>query len=328
MLRPVPLGGGGGGTATLSPVLDVKVNKEQFRQTLAAFAAVMGKSIGVVVKEQAAQLASDMLNYTLPVEGTGGGRKGVSSAARQVGENTLCASVDHIFKPLHKASFEEVAGQNSYAVFAAWVNDRWTHQKKAGIRRENLNPEGWAAFQSAHGGKGNSRADFSAVNQGEGTIRAIHVKMRGGTNVANYNSAVKKRTKTFFIDGYDQKIPAYKKEAQKRVGRLKSGWAEACRALGKHPKSAAWIDRNQSGAGYAIDNSNDITKPTVTIANRIHFLMGTGAGTTLWKYAFYYRAYAMRVRIAAKLNKIANGNPTTLRQAIDRLRIPEGFQIQ
>lgn len=320
-------------SATLVPLFDVKVDATQFRHTLKVFSAVMGRSFGRVVKDQAAKLASDMLNYTVPVEGGGGkddtGKgRGTSKVAREIGMATLNASIDHIFKPLHKASYEEIASQPSYAVFAAWVNDRWTHQKKAGLKRENLNPEGWAAFQSAHAGGSGRRADFSAVNQGEGVIRQIHVQQRGGTDKPNYNSAVKRRTKSFFVDDWERKIPAYKKEAEKRVGRLKAGWAEACRALGRQPKSARWIDQNQSGTGYAIDNSSDTTKPSVTIANRIHFLMGTGAGTTLWHYAYHYRAFAMRSDIAAKLNKIANGNPITLKEAMARLNMPEGFQIK
>lgn len=317
--------------ATLVPIKDIKVDAEGFRQLMHVYAAVLGKTGGQIVKQQAALLASDLLNYTLPVEGTGGGRKGVSMAARGVGEATLERDVTSIFKPLHKASYEQIADNDDFSVFAAWVQDRWSHQKKAGIKRENLNPDGWTEFKALHGGKGrgNSTADFSGVNKGEGFIRTTHVNARGGNNVQNYTWNVRKNKTDYFVDGYERKIPAYLKEAEKRVGRLKSGWAEACRSLGKKPDSAAWIDRNQSGHGYAVDESNNSDTPTVTIANRIHFLMGTGAGTTLWKSAFHYRAFAMRSVIARILTRRAGGNAETLEKLIQDLKLgADQFQIE
>lgn len=308
--------------AQLVAIKDLKVDTKGFKDTMRVYAAAINRKGGMVVKQQAGLLASDLLNYTLPVEGTGGGRKGVSKAAQGVGIKTLTRDVESIFKPLHKASYEDIAAQPDYSVFVAWAQDRWRHQKKAGLKRDNINMEGWAAFQQKHKGVSVSNANFTGVNKGETFIRNTHVALRGGHDVQNYSWNVKKNKTTYFLDNGEAKIGAYLKEASKRVGRLKSGWAEACRALGRKPDSASWIDRNQSGNGYAVDESNSTTAPAVTVANRIHFLMGRGAGTTLWKSAFQYRAYAMRNKIAHELTKKAQGDPKRLTQLIEDLRLP------
>lgn len=307
--------------AQLVAIRDIKLDASGFRKVMADFARAMGKMAGVVVKQQAALLADDMLNYTLPVEGNGGGRTGVSRAAWGVGKASLEHDVRSIFKPLHEARYEDIAAQDEYSVFVAWAADRNRHNKKMGMRKENLNPEGWTAFKSAHASGGNKNADFSGVNRGETFIRQTHVTVRGGTNVQNYKWQVSNNKKKYFIDNYEYQIGAYVRKAEKNVGRLKSGWAEACRALGRNPHSAAWIDQNQHGSGYAIDDSSNTDSPTVTIANRIHFLMGQGAGTTLWKSAFHYRNYAMRNAIEKRLNKLAAGDSKKLSELIRELNL-------
>lgn len=317
--------------AQLVAIKDIKLDASGFRRVMKQFAMAFGKMGGVVVKEQAGLLADDLLNYTLPVEGTGGGRTGVSRAAWGVGKASLEHDVNSIFKPLHEARYEDIAAQGEYSVFVAWAADRQRHNKKMGLKKENLNPEGWAAFQSAYAGGGSKNADFSGVNRGETFIRQTHVTVRGGTNVQNYKWQVSNNRKKYFIENHEYQIGAYIRKAEKNVGRLKSGWAEACRALGRNPHSAAWIDQNQHGSGYAVDESSNADVPAVTIANRIHFLMGQGAGTTLWKSAFHYRNYAMRNAIAQRINKIASGDSKRANEMIAALELSSKeytFQIE
>lgn len=306
-------------SAAIIAIKDLKVDADGFKRAMKEFAHAMGRLGSSVVKGQAAALAADLLNFTLPVEGNGGPGKGVTTAARDIGIGTLERDVQSIFKPLHKASYEDIASQDSYSVFVAWAEDRWKHHKRTkGVGRQDINTEGWAQFKTTYGGGAKPENDFSGVNKGETFIRTTHVGIRGGSDVMNYSWNVKKNKKTFFIDNAEAKIPAYIKEASKRVGRLKSGWLEAARALGRKPRVAKWIVQNQHGSGYAVDQATGNT-PTVIVANRIHFLMGRGAGTTLWKSAFHYRAYAMRASVAARVNKIAGGSPQRLEEVIRKL---------
>lgn len=317
--------------AQLVAIRDIKLDASGFRRVMKQFAMALGKMGGAVVKQQAAMLADELLNYTLPVESTGGGRSGVSKGALAVGKKSLKHDVSSIFRPLHEARYEEIAAQEEYSVFVAWVADRQRHNKKMGLRKENLNPEGWAAFQSAHAGGSRRSVDFSGVNRGETFIRQTHVTVRGGTNVQNYKWEVSNNNKKYFIENYEYQLPAYIRKAEKNIGRLKSGWAEACRALGRNPDSAPWIDQNQHGSGYAVDESSNTNLPTVTIANRIHFLMGQGAGTTLWQSAFHHRNYSMRVAIAERINKIASGDPKRANEMIAALELSSKeytFQIE
>lgn len=307
--------------ASLVAIKDVKLDTEGFRKVMRDFAVVFGKLGGAVVKDQAARLADDLLDYTLPVTGNGGPGAGRSAAARKVGEQSMQADLNRIFKPLHTASYEDIADQGSFPVFAAWVADRRKHNKKAGIKASEVNGDNWVGFQSMHGGKGRKNANFNLVNKGEEAIRRAHVLARGGDNVKNYKWNVKAANTTYFIDDYESKIPAYIKEAKKRVGRLKSGWYEAAVALGRKPKAAEFITGNTQGNGYAVDESQNATKPTVVIANRIHFLMGGGAGASLWKSAFHYRNYAMRVKIAEEINKVARGNPKRANELVAALEL-------
>lgn len=307
--------------AQLAAIKDIKLDASGFRRVMKQFALAFGKMGGAVVKEQAGLLADDLLNYTLPVEGTGGGRTGVSRAAQSVGKKSLEHDVRSIFKPLHEARYEDIAGNNDYSVFVAWVSDRQRHNKKMGLKKENINPEGWSAFQSAYAGGANRKNDFSGVNRGQTFIRQTHITSRGGTNVQNYKWEMSNTRKKYFIENYEYQIPAYLRKAEKNVGRLKSGWAEACRALGRNPHSAAWIDQNQHGSGYAVDESSNTDAPSVIVANRIHFLMGQGAGTTLWKSAFHYRNYAMRNAIAQRISKIASGDPKRANEMIAALEL-------
>jgi hypothetical protein len=261
------------------------------------------------------------LDYTLPVVGTGGPDAGRTNAARDVGRLVVQKNIESIFKPLHEARYEDIASNGDYSVFVAWAADRRNHNKKMGVKGDNLNENGWAAFQSAYAGGGSKENDFSGVNRGQTFIRQTHVTVRGGTNVMNYKWNVGSNKKKFFIDNYEQQIPAYIKKAQKNVGRLKSGWYEAASALGRKPKAGSWIKDNISGFGYAVDESNNKSMPSVTIANRIHFLMGQGAGTTLWKSAFHHRNYAMREAISRRINKIGEGNPKRAEDLIAALEL-------
>jgi hypothetical protein len=128
-------------------IKDIKVDVEGFRKIMKQFSIAFNKMGGAVVKQQAAMLADDLLDYTLPVVGTGGPDAGRTNAARDVGRLVVQKNIESIFKPLHEARYEDIASNGDYSVFVAWAADRRNHNKKMGVKGDNLNENGWAAFQ-------------------------------------------------------------------------------------------------------------------------------------------------------------------------------------
>jgi hypothetical protein len=320
--------------AIVTAQTNIKVDSSELRKHLAIWSHVMGKTAEETVRTQAGLLCQDMLSYTLPISGQPGGRRGEGLDAREVGERSMEADIDRIFKPLEDASFSAIADQGEYGVFAEWV----AAKEKAGKEIPKYVSKGvggyvnavkvWDRFRTTYAGKRVGKVGVFSTFQGDG-IEEAHQRIRGGTNVDDYSKNVKARNTTFFVGDYDKNIKSYKSKMKEHVGRLKAGWLEAGLSIGRHMRAPAWISRHVGqGTGIYIDQTSNKQTPTIIIGNSIHGKMTQSPGKDLWKTAVNYRAYAMRNDIAKRLERATKGSGIDVREAARRLGIAPGDILQ
>jgi len=129
-------------------------------------------------------------------------------------------------------------------------------------------------------------------------IKKMHYSSRGGrrNRVSTAGSYTLDQGRWKWVDRMFTKrenIEQYLKTTFKKVGRLKAGWLPAFTALGG--KAAAWIQRHSSGArGYFIDNTSNVTAPSVTLENHA---AGVGETERTVKNALRARQSAMARRL-------------------------------
>lgn len=308
----------------------IKVDASQLRRHLALWTAALGKTAQEAVKQQAGLLAQDMLSYTLPLDGQPGGRRGESLAARDVGIASMNRDIERIFKPFEKASYQDVASNNDYNIFAQYVSARQRanlpipkYVEKA-FKGYGDEVKVWMQFRSAYGyggGRKGGKAYFSTVN-GDGMSEA-HVARRGGTDVDDYAKKVGKSKDVYFVADRDRKVAQYERKMAGHVGRMKAAWLEIGWKLGRKMRAPGWIAAHVGGGNYILeDKSGNVEKPEITIGNAIQGKMTKSPGRDLWKAAVNHRAYAMRVDILNRLRTAARGSETGVLQMAERLGLP------
>ena len=113
----------------IDPRLVVKVNVgvdvKQLQDHFRVYAKIMGRSMAVVLKDQARLFCQDMLDYTLPVEnnkpGTG---MGITSKAKKMTMDRVAGDIEKVFMPLGYASFKSVANADDIGIFSSWLRER------------------------------------------------------------------------------------------------------------------------------------------------------------------------------------------------------------
>jgi hypothetical protein len=313
---------------------DVKVDASGLSKTMVAYAAVMGKAMGEVSRQQAGLLCQDMLDYTLPFNGRPTNDGGIGRAAELIGRTHLDHDIDSIFRPLYKATYGDIAGQSSPSVFVAWTQEKKAHNESLPwfLKKGYSSGYGdWIKFQEDYKGKGRTRkksADFTGAYSSDSFIKTTFVSTRGGTSVPNYGKNVKKSDKVYFVGEFDSKMSNLKKTQKNKIGRLKSGWYEAGLMLGRKMKAGNWIAQNASGNGIVVDNSRNTTSPTVTVGNKIQMLMNQEPASSLWKVALNHRAYSMRNQILQKLKRQRGMSGQRFEKIISDLEIQDGFEVK
>jgi hypothetical protein len=100
----------------------VKVDATAFTKHLQDFALVMGKTLGQVIKEQAAKFRLDMVDDTPPFTSPGDGSK---KPAQLIGQDKIRGQIKAIFKPIisktDSASPSEIAAIGREDVFKMWT---------------------------------------------------------------------------------------------------------------------------------------------------------------------------------------------------------------
>lgn len=326
---------------TAVPITDLKIDASGLRSHLEAMVRVFGHSIQKVIVRQARLLCQDMLDYTMPYSpdppksGTNAGR---NMNAWRAGEKRLGANIDKVFKPLTTANWYDVAFQDDFSVFVAWYYDKMQagHELPQWlVERGTIGVGEWTEFQSRYGRsefrgsgfypapkkKGRKKNRFALhwdlAHSGLGKIEKIHHDIRKGPK--DYNSTMKAYHGIWLVGGGQKKIDAYKRQAAKHIGRLKSGWYHAGMAIGDKPLKASYWIKSQPGDTAIFQNQLlDPKEPGLTIGNKVQFNMSKAPGNNMWMMGLNHRAYSMRAEIAASLNRRTRG---TVQEYIDTFKL-------
>ena len=133
------------------------------------------------------------------------------------------------------------------------------------------------------------------------TMGRIHRSLRTDNGKGSLSGVARGAKQPFAIVAKDRDIERYIKQHQKDVGTLKSAYYFAGVRIRGKIKAPAWA--KQAGGQentIADDKTAQPMKPEVTVGN----LIGGKAGNDKFvKMAISHRAYAMRVKMAAELNK-------------------------
>jgi hypothetical protein len=140
------------------------------------------------------------------------------------------------------------------------------------------------------------------IGSDQGSMGKIHSKLRKYSGKGGLMDFARKSKIPFAFVKKENDIKAYAKQKAKDVGSLKAGyWYAAQKIRAKEIRAPAWI-KHTIGQQYAIgqDMINQPMKPEAIIGNLVGFrAMPKG----LLRAAISYRQYAMRVKMAAELNK-------------------------
>jgi hypothetical protein len=317
---------------------NIHVEADGLKAHLDMYGRVMRMSVEQVLKQQARLVCQDVLSLELPYIDPGGGERGIRNDALEKGENSLKADLKRIFRPLGKASWEDIAQKGDYGVFNAWIADANKVGRDVPSWLQNQSVVGvgeWDRFQSLYSknespyGKFAGVVDFSAANAGEGQIKTIHTKARGGDRVRNYKRNIKlySRDKTHFVSDLDAKLTAYSRRVEKRIGTLKGGFYDAGSKLGRI-RANAWIKDNSAGNGILDTNNLKFdSEKSITVGNKSHYYMTIPPGSDRWRLIYSIRAKKMRDSMAMALTRRSKGDLQTLEKLIKETK-SDAFLIQ
>lgn len=270
----------------------VQVDPSNLVAHLHDFAKVLGKDLGEVVRDQAGLFCMDLAKYTGPFTGAG---KGLDSGAKKKGEDNVRKAVFKIFQPVEKASKEQVSAINRFDVFKLWTKSHGEQSEGKSKMKQ------WESFKQKYP----ATKSVTFIEAGDATAMSrLHQKHRTFGGKGGLQPYAKKAKSAFAIVPKEKDIERYMRLKQKDIGSLKSGyWFASQKIRAKDVKAPAWI-KHSDGQKYAIgiDQIQQLMKPEVTVGNSVGFrAMPSG----LLKAAINYRMYAMRVKMAAELNKRA-----------------------
>jgi hypothetical protein len=256
------------------------------------FSLVMGKTLGETVREQAGLFCEDMVKYSRPFAGKTPG-SGNTKGAKDTGAQNVRLSIRKIFRPVESSTKKSIAALGNFDVFKLW-NKRKGHSvrgKGAMIR--------WTQFRQKYGG---GRAPAFVARGDMATLKRIHKSLRTDNGKGPLSAAARSAKEPFAIVEKDADLERYIKAEQKKVGELKSAYFFAAKRIkaGK-VRIPAWAQQPEGeSSATGIDEVAKPMMPTVTVGNKIG---GKAGNDRFVRIALSHRAYAMRVVMAARLNK-------------------------
>ena len=270
---------------------NIIVDDEMLKAHLYDFSRVLSKSMSEVIREQSGLFCMDMIKYSRPFSGSSPG-DGATSGAKRHGMENVRKSIYKIFRPLEKAQSNMIADLDDYGVFKLWIKTK--NNKKKG----NLSFKRWVAFKEKNA-RGNQYAFFGSGSQSE--METMHTKLREDGGHGPLQSVARRSKKPFAIVQKDSDIKRYIKKKQESVGRLKSAYYFSAKQLGVEIRAPAWA-KNPGGEQFLIadDNTGNLQTPSITVGNKIG---GKAGNENFVQVAINHRAFAMRQRMAAELNK-------------------------
>jgi len=304
--------------------VNVKVNIDEFNQLLGIYIGLQRKSAALVVQNTGRLFCKDMLGYTPPFSGSGPssqGRSGMDNVARNKGRSNVSRDVRKIFAPLAQAPAQQVAEFGNLGIFSAWMNAKkelppphkpsWVFDwfKDRGF----LSVGEWELFKKYESNSSGSGVATFWSGTTEGKVKSLHEAIRGKPAYR-----VKEQLNKVYVDDW-KVVERYIKRVQTRVGRLKSGWYYAGRALGKMP-SIAWVEAQGGQDKICLINLKGST-PTVRVGSQGKERFSPWY--SLMRSAMNHRAYVMRLQMLRWLKDPRNHG--TLKQVIAKM--PQGFNV-
>lgn len=273
----------------ISPQKNIQIDASNLMGHLYDFSLTLGKDLGETIREQAGLFCVDLIKYTRPFKSAG---RGMDGDAKLAGQENVRRAVFTVFQPLKNATKQQVADMKSFEVFKLWNKERGDKMSNKSAVKE------WANFQA----RNPARRTLTYVGSDMSAMSKIHNKHRKFAGKGGLMDYAKKSKSAFAIVKREKDIEAYVKKKWQDVGSLKAGyWYAAQKIRAKEVKAPAWV-KHTIGQSYAIgkDDIQQPMRPEAIIGNTVGFRsMPRG----LLKTAINYRMYAMRVKIAAELNK-------------------------
>lgn len=273
----------------ISVTKNVQLDASNLMGHLHDYAKVMGKNLGEVVREQAGHFCMDLAKYTGPFTSPG---KGLDSSAKDKGIENARKAVFKVFQPIEFATKQQIADTRSFEVFKLWNKKNNEAPSSLSVKKQ------WELFQS----RNPSRSPLTYVGSDLSAMSKIHNKHRKFGGKGGLMEYAKKSKSAFALARREKDIEKYAIQKAKDVGSMKAGyWYAAQKIRSKEVRAPAWV-KHTSGQTYAIgqDMINQPMKPEVVVGNLVGFrAMPRG----LLRVAINYRMYAMRVKMAAELNK-------------------------
>ena len=283
----------------ISVTKDVEVDNAGFLAHLHDFAKVMGKSMGEVIKHQAALFCRDMVDYTPPFEGARKGKPGSggSGQAKKQGQMNVENQIRTIFRPLSAASPSTIAGLGREDVFKKWRKASAEDNRYATTAGKKFIP--WKTFQARFGGNAYGSSNFIPAG-GTGAMKSFHNANRVDGGKGWLTNKAKKGDVVAFVEK-ESDIKAYVRQKQKSVAKLKAPYMSAGQTAATSVRFPGWVNHPEM-AGEAIneDATGVPMQPSYTIGNRIGNKVDSARFLALVRNK---RAFAMRSVMAAKMNK-------------------------
>ena len=268
---------------------DVSLDDSTLMAHLHDYSKVLGKDLGEVIREQAGLFCMDLAKYTGPFKSAG---KGLESEAKKKGEDNVRKAIFKVFQPVKNATKDQVSSMKSFEVFKLWTKEHGAQSISASKQKQ------WEIFQQKYP----SKSSITYVGSDMSAMDRVHSKLRKYKGKGGLMDYVKKAKTAFAFVAREKDIERYAKSKLKDIGSLKSGyWYASQKIRAKQIRAPAWIKHTQ-GQPYAIgiDNIQQSMKPEATVGHLFGF---RAMPRSLFKTAINYRQYAMRVKMAAELNK-------------------------
>lgn len=272
---------------------NIVVDDTMLQAHLRDYAKVLGKSMETVLVEQAGLFCKDMVDYTPPLDGNPANTgRGNNLKAKQNGQDAIRRSVFKLIRPIEQAKPWMIADLGRMDVFRQWL------KAKSGAK---ANKARWEKFQTTYG-RGNKMA---FIEPGDlGAIGSLHTSQRADGGHGSLKSVHFHKGADAMAIAREKDIEKYIKEKQKSVGKLKSAYYYAADRIGSKTAFPAWVKHPEGEAkAIHVKELSDPIKPSITVGNLIGRKVLKGWIDRAVQNALNHRAYAMRVAMAAKLNK-------------------------
>ena len=222
-----------------SSLLDVDVEQEKLQQAFLKYAAVTGKKLGAVVKQNARLIAWNLMHNTQPY--------GMTLASRKMGDAAVMRDVGKVYAPA-SAIYQQLL-ESGAAKFAK----SWYKLVKSG------------EFQKAEDMLRKTTLTDRNASISSPLDPALHRKQRN-------NSGRVSRHRAAQIVPDAKEIKEYGKQRAALVGFGKAGWLTAASSLGSINRVPAWITRHKGRApGHTEDHTDRNTDPYVVLHNDVRY---------------------------------------------------------